>query len=63
MKTYIKPDLNVVELSVKESIAAFARQRETKDFGFGSNLSLNKISTTIATLSDSILPVDTNQQS
>ena len=49
MKTYIKPDLNVVELSVKESIASFTRTRDIKDFGFGSK-NLNKISRTIATL-------------
>ena len=53
MKTYIKPDLNVVELSVKESIAAFTRSRSSQSFGFGSKLSLNKISTTLATLTTS----------
>lgn len=55
MKAYIKPNLNVVELSVKESIAAL-RTRSTKDFGFGSKGSaLNKISTTLATLTTSDL--------
>ena len=53
MKTYIKPNLNVVELSVKESIAAL-RTRSTASFGFGAKGSaLNKISTTLANLNTS----------
>ena len=62
MRTYIKPSLNVVELSVKESIAAL-RKKTTESFGFGSGSksTLSNISRTIATLSNS--DVDTTSAS
>ncbi len=56
MKTYIKPNLNVVELSVKESIAALTPKNDTKTFGFGSgNSQLSKLSRTLITLNVSDL--------
>lgn len=53
MKTYIKPSLNVVELSVKESIAALRQKSTTNTFGFGSRSSLSNISQTILAVTSS----------
>lgn len=53
MKNYVKPNLNIVELSVKESIALTV-QKGTRTFGFGSNANkYSNITATIATLAAS----------
>ncbi len=57
MKKYIKPSVNVVELSAKESIAALTFGDPTKttaEFGFGSNGSkFTNLTRTIAVLQSS----------